>query len=154
MQLIHPQAMHPSATPCHSPIFCRPHLSPPPPPTPAPPHPLQPAYSSVARGADATRPIPPIPLCTEDLFVRRGAPCLTLAYAPAGAALVEAVVAGVRAHNQPPIPAEQVKGFAGLRGWVGGHGWWVGAWVGAWVGVGWVVGEGGSRGEGSPLLFS
>ncbi|KAL4424942.1 hypothetical protein ABPG77_009671 [Micractinium sp. CCAP 211/92] len=70
----------------------------------------QPAYSRVET-AEA-HPVGPIPDCSDNLFMRAGQPCITFLYAPAGDPDVEAVVQGVAARNDPPLPPEHLLGLA------------------------------------------
>ncbi|KAL4434281.1 hypothetical protein ABPG75_000722 [Micractinium tetrahymenae] len=69
----------------------------------------QPAYSRVETAA--AQPVGPIPDCSDNLFMRAGQPCITFLYAPAGDPDAEAVVHGVAARNDPPLPPEHVLGL-------------------------------------------
>lgn len=44
--------------------------------------------------------------------MQKGAPCYSVLYSPMGQPLVEAVMATLRASNDPPLPPALVRGFA------------------------------------------
>lgn len=70
----------------------------------------RPAFSSVPTAMPLD--VGPIPLCTENTFMRTDQACYTLLYAPRGVRLVDSIMSSVAETNFPPIPSNQIRGFA------------------------------------------
>lgn len=66
--------------------------------------------ASAARTVSPTR-VSPLPDCASDIYLKSGDQCWVFLYTPAGDPVVERLVDGVLAGNDPPLPRSAVLGM-------------------------------------------